>query len=206
MKITIIVFAGDCLLQNGANSAVGLFVIQLAKEWGIKTVNVIRARPDPKDTDKLKAELIDYGADFVVTDQDLRQKEVMNQIWSKGAPKPKLALDCVGGKNATNCMSHLDIKGVMVTYGVLSGEPLTIPVGQFLFKDWKFFSFWLYTWVKEQPFEKFETMQKDIISMIKQNKLKFPKIIQVDLSDFKKAFMIANEPFSKGKIMFTMNT
>lgn len=33
---------GATVIQNGANSAVGLNVIQLAKEWQLKTINVIR--------------------------------------------------------------------------------------------------------------------------------------------------------------------
>lgn len=34
---------GDVIIQNGANSMVGLAIIQLARERGIKTINVIRA-------------------------------------------------------------------------------------------------------------------------------------------------------------------
>ena len=205
MKITIIVFAGDCLLQTGANSAVGLFVIQLAKEWGIKTVNVIRARPDPKDTDKLKAELIDYGADFVVTDQDLRQKEVMNQIWSKGAPKPKLALDCVGGKMANDCISYLDFKGTMVIYGSMSRQPLVLPTGPFIFKDLRFYSFWLTRWRNDKSkTHDLHNMIKELSSLMKSRKLRLPKVIPFDLADYKNAFDALNSEFSRGKVIFTM--
>ena len=70
----------------------------------------------------------------------------MNEIWSKGISKPKLAFDCIGGKNATDCISNLDENGVMVTYGGMSKQPLTIPIGAFIFKDLKFFSFWLTRW------------------------------------------------------------
>lgn len=33
---------GDVIIQNGANSMVGLAVIQMARDRGIKTINVIR--------------------------------------------------------------------------------------------------------------------------------------------------------------------
>ena len=36
----------DTVIQNGANSAVGQLVIQLCKAWCIKTVNIVRNRPD----------------------------------------------------------------------------------------------------------------------------------------------------------------
>jgi trans-2-enoyl-CoA reductase len=35
---------GDVVIQNAANSAVGQAVIQIAKAWGYKTVNIIRQR------------------------------------------------------------------------------------------------------------------------------------------------------------------
>ena len=35
---------GDVIIQNGANSAVGIAVIQLARHMGVKTINMIRDR------------------------------------------------------------------------------------------------------------------------------------------------------------------
>lgn len=55
--------------QNGSNSAVGQAVIQIAKKMGLKTVNVVRNRDN---IDELKAGLIKFGADFVLTEEELR--------------------------------------------------------------------------------------------------------------------------------------
>lgn len=33
---------GDVIIQNGANSMVGLAVIQMARDMGVKTINVVR--------------------------------------------------------------------------------------------------------------------------------------------------------------------
>ena len=57
------------MIQNGANSAVGQAVIQIAKFRQIKTVNIIRDRVNVKD---LKKELAAIGADVVLTEQELR--------------------------------------------------------------------------------------------------------------------------------------
>lgn len=32
------------VIQNGGNSAVGIAVIQIAKSWGVKTINLVRDR------------------------------------------------------------------------------------------------------------------------------------------------------------------
>ena len=37
-------FVGDCVIQNGGNSGVGLSVIQLAAAWGLHCISVIRDR------------------------------------------------------------------------------------------------------------------------------------------------------------------
>ncbi len=34
---------GDVIMQNGANSMVGLAVIQMAREMGVKTINIVRS-------------------------------------------------------------------------------------------------------------------------------------------------------------------
>ena len=59
---------GDWLVQSAANSAVGGYVIQLARQRGIKTVNIVRR-------DGLTDDLIAKGADVVLVDgSDLAAK------------------------------------------------------------------------------------------------------------------------------------
>jgi NADPH:quinone reductase-like Zn-dependent oxidoreductase len=42
--IDVVVGVGDVIIQNGANSAVGQSVIQLARLRGVKTINVVRGQ------------------------------------------------------------------------------------------------------------------------------------------------------------------
>ncbi|OXB54033.1 hypothetical protein ASZ78_010315, partial [Callipepla squamata] len=64
---------GDCVIQNAANSGVGQAVIQIAKAMGIKTINVVRSRPD---LPQLVERLLALGADHVVTEDALRKPEM----------------------------------------------------------------------------------------------------------------------------------
>lgn len=61
----------DVVIQNGANSACGQNVIQLAHYFNYKSVNVIRSRPQP-DLDNLKSHLKSLGATYVFTEEELR--------------------------------------------------------------------------------------------------------------------------------------
>ena len=193
---------GDTVLQNGANSAVGINVIQLAKEWQLNTINVVRNRPD---IDALKDRLHKLGANHVIVEEDLRKKEVMDSLF-KSCSKPKLALNCVGGKNATDCMRQLGFRGVMVTYGGMSKQPLTIPTGSLIFRDQKFFGFWMTRWNQENSkTNERSKMISELSQLIKTGRLESPKSIAVSLDDYKEAIEKSMTGFSDAKYVFVMN-
>ncbi|XP_043388153.1 enoyl-[acyl-carrier-protein] reductase, mitochondrial isoform X7 [Chelonia mydas] len=87
---------GDSIIQNAANSGVGQAVIQIAAALGIKTINVIRDRPNLQEVvDRLTS----LGADHVITEEMLRKPEMKDlfkterdhgYIWRDG----KTACDC----------------------------------------------------------------------------------------------------------------
>ena len=87
---------GDWLIQNGANSAVGQAVIQLARLQGVKTVNVVR---DREDIAVLKSRLSGLGADLVLTEEELRAAS--RRFRSGELRRPRLALNCVGGQSSS---------------------------------------------------------------------------------------------------------
>lgn len=191
------------MIQNGANSAVGLYVIQLAKEWGLKTINVVRDRSDVDAMNKLIDSLRKYGADHIITEEQLRDRDVMSKIWSS-ASKPKLALNCVAGTNATDCMRHIAPGGVMVTYGGMSKKPLTVPVGAHIFNDIRFHAFWMTRWRnqnKDSP--ALRQMMEELTSHFKNGKIKAPNVIAVSMNDYKSALEKAMKPFVEGKVIMT---
>lgn len=67
---------GDVVIQNGANSACGQSVIQLAKAWGYVSVNVVRNRPDIED---LKNRLKNLGADHVLTEEEVPATKIFKE-------------------------------------------------------------------------------------------------------------------------------
>uniref|UniRef100_A0A915CBF3 Enoyl-[acyl-carrier-protein] reductase, mitochondrial n=1 Tax=Parascaris univalens TaxID=6257 RepID=A0A915CBF3_PARUN len=68
--------SGDLVVQNAANSAVGRAVIQIAHARRIRTVNVVRKRPN---IDELVAELKSLGADEVFTEEQML-KEIKGKV------------------------------------------------------------------------------------------------------------------------------
>ncbi|KAJ3148988.1 hypothetical protein HDU89_003989 [Geranomyces variabilis] len=164
--------SGDVLLQNGANSGVGQAVIQLANAWGIRTVNIVRPRPN---FDELKSELQALGADLVITEDEARRPEIAAAVKDLGkGHMPSLALNCVGGKSATNMVRLLGHGGHVVTYGGMSREPLTLPTSAFIFKDLKAHGFWMTRWYNEHSTAERAAMLSDLFNMAREGKLKEP--------------------------------
>eukprot|EP00127_Corallochytrium_limacisporum_P003743 Clim_evm75s152 gene=Clim_evmTU75s152 len=198
---------GDVVLQAAATSAVGQTVIQLCKLWDVATVNVVRDRPLWDETENF---LKDLGATDVVTEKTLQNPRELAKVIRKAseavsgtseatATSAKLALNCVGGKTASDMMRMLGKGGVMVTYGGMSKESMPIPVGPFIFKDIQLRGFWMSDWsIRHNGTDERQVMLDEITDMYINGKLK-GYYQQFDFDDFEKALKAAKEPFKLSK-------
>ena len=193
--------SGDVVIQNGANSAVGQCVIQLAKEWNIQTINIIRNRPD---IGGLQKHLLGLGATHVVTEEFARSKD-MKELINSYSQKPKLALNCVGGKNATELVRYLREKGTMVTYGGMSRQPVIIPTGALIFKEVKILGYWNTQWNFENKASKEkQDMYKNLCELLRNGKLLPPPSDLIPFTNFKEAIDKSLEGFQNQKKVLVM--
>ena len=132
--------SGDIVLQNGANSAVGQCVIQIAKHFGYRTVNVVRNR---ENIYQLKQELSALGADHVLTEEELRSCKLFK---NGELAAPKLVLNCVSGKSVIELIKAMADSGTLVTYGGMSRQPLIVPTSAFIFKNIRLVGYWMTRW------------------------------------------------------------
>nr|XP_020445823.1 trans-2-enoyl-CoA reductase, mitochondrial isoform X2 [Monopterus albus] len=192
---------GDSVIQNAANSGVGQAVIQIAAARGINTINVVRDRPEFLQlSDRLRS----IGATYVIREEALRRPEIKELF--KTCPKPKLALNGVGGKSATELLRHLQVGGSMVTYGGMAKQPITIPVSALIFKDVKIRGFWVTRWKRDQSHDgrAFRSMLDKLCSLIQQGKLTAPPCTNVAFQDYHKALDTAVQPFTSAKQVLIM--
>lgn len=103
---------GDWLIQNGANSSCGRYLIVLAREAGVHTVNVVRRA-------SVAAELEALGADMVLVDGDDLPERVRE---ATGGVAPKLGVDCVAGRATHRLAQCLAPGSTVACYGAMSGE------------------------------------------------------------------------------------
>ncbi|KAI0305967.1 hypothetical protein B0F90DRAFT_948379 [Multifurca ochricompacta] len=150
---------GQWVIQNGANSAVGQAVIQLARNAGLKTINLVRSRDD---IDMLRQELEDLGATHVVTYDELKDKKAIKakvKEWANGQDI-RLGLNCVGGESTTAMAGLLGIDAHLVTYGAMAKRPLSLPASLFIFKNLTAHGFWLSSWYKDNGKEQIKLVEE----------------------------------------------
>ena len=147
---------GQWIAQSAANSAVGGYVIQLAKQRGIKTVNIVRR-------EGLADDLMAKGADVVLIDGP----DLTAQIAKATDNAPiMLALDPVGGDTYGRLANSLGYGGTLVTYGVLSGKPATLDTGKVIFNDTRLRGFWLYKWYQTATMQEKQAAFGQVIPLI----------------------------------------
>lgn len=183
---------GDWVIQNAGNSAAGRCVIQIARELGYRTVNVVR-RPE------LVEELRALGGDVVLVDGENLREEVA----AAAERKPiRLALNAVGGENALRVAKTLASDGTMVTYGAMSLQPLCIPNGMFIFKNLRFMGFWVNKWYDDATPEQRAQTFAPLFQMAQRGLLQTKVEKTYPLSEAKAAIAHASQNKRAGKIVF----
>lgn len=129
---------GEWVLQNAANSAVGGYLVRLARAAGLRTVNVVR-RAEAVDAVR------DAGGDVVLVDGDDLAARVQE---ATGGARPRLGVDAVGGAASGRLADALAPGGTLVNYGAMSGEPCAVSAGALVFRGITLRGFWLARWFR----------------------------------------------------------
>ena len=79
------------------------------------------------DFEELKTHMKSLGGDVVLTEEEARK------AWRE-LPRPRLALNCVGGASGTELCKALGDDGVHVTYGGMSLKPVIAGTSHLIFK------------------------------------------------------------------------
>ena len=182
---------GDWVVQSAANSAVGSYVIQLAKQRGIKTINVVRREGL---ADELKA----LGADAVLIDGP----NLTEQIAAAAGNAPvSLAIDAVGGDTFTRLVNSLGYGGTVVAYGALSGKPGSLYTPITIFNDIRVRGFWLSKWFETSSMEQKQAAMGEIIPLVASGAIKASVDSRFSISEIKAAVSRAAQGGRNGKVL-----
>ena len=179
------------VLQNAANSAVGLYLAQLAKYRGHRSVNVVRREGAVASVRKA-------GGDIVLVDGDDLARRVSE---ATGGAKIGLGIDAVGGTatgRLADCLCH---GATLVNYGRLSGEPCVVPPDAFVFRDLTMRGFWLVSWFRRTTEQERAAVVGELAGLIAAGQLHAPIHATYDVSEIKEAVAAAASGGRSGKIL-----
>lgn len=125
--------AGDWLVQNAGNSAVGRVVDAIATLRGVRVVNVVRSKAAASELRESTLSAI------LIEDSDLPER-VRDLTGRAGA---RLAIDAVGGQATNRLARSVAEEGTVVNYGLLSGEACAIDPALCIFHGVTLKGFWL---------------------------------------------------------------
>ncbi|MGW5922062.1 zinc-binding dehydrogenase [Nocardia fluminea] len=125
--------AGDWIVVNAANGAVGRLLNLFAKERGVRVLSLVRGESSVRALEKLG-----YGP---VLDTESVGWLARGADITGGEPIVR-AVDQVSGPAAGDLMALLAPRGELISFGALSGKPLIIDTGAVIFKQAVVKGFW----------------------------------------------------------------
>lgn len=186
---------GDYIVQSAANSAVGEYIIQLAKQRGLKSVNLVRR-------ESLIPELEALGADVVLIDGRDLAKRVADVT---GGAAISLAIDAVGGETFAGLVECLAPGGTIVAYGSLTKQPPLLNSIAIIFNDVRVRGFWLSKWFgTASPAEK-QAAYGQVIQAVVSGALKAKIDSRFAIEDIAAAVTRAAEDGRSGKVLLIPN-
>ena len=191
---------GDVVVQNGATSAVGQAVIQLARILQLRSVNVMRPRGSVEETEETRRVLAELGSTVTLLDD----ATLSSSLSSLSLPAPALALNCVGGQSSTAISSSLRAGGVMVTYGGMSRRPVQLSTGRLIFRDIACRGFWLTRWNDREGRRGREETREAVAQHVRQGQLRLPPVDVVPLQQLSSALQRYDRPHRGNSVVLKM--
>jgi hypothetical protein len=182
---------GDWVVQNAGNSAVGRCVIQLAREYGFRTVSFVR-RVD------LAAELRELGGDAVFSDDEAGYADANAML---GGATARLAFNAVGGESALRLMKLLEEGGTHITYGAMARKPLTLPNGLLIFRDLRVRGLWVTKWLEDASSEEVRSTYETLVGLVANGRLVQAVDSVFPLEDWRSALERLKDSERNGKVL-----
>jgi mitochondrial enoyl-[acyl-carrier protein] reductase / trans-2-enoyl-CoA reductase len=186
---------GDWVIQNVANSAVGRLLIVLAKQRGLRTVNVVRRA-------ELAGELKAVGADIVVVDSS----DLARQVGEATADaRIMLGVEAIGGAATGRLADCIATDGTLVHYGSMSGEDPKVTRNNFIYRGVRLTGFMLGRFLSRRSAEEIRAIYADLGGQVMAGKLSAPVDTVYPIENIKEALAHADKGGRNGKILVSPN-
>jgi NADPH:quinone reductase-like Zn-dependent oxidoreductase len=182
---------GDWIGQTAANSAMGQYIIALAKRAGVKTLNVVRR-------EEAAQQVRQWGGDRVVRQGDSLHKDIEGALDGK---QLSLVLDNVGGAAVGELARSLKTGGSIVLYGIQS-EQFPVFSLDFLLRGQSLHGFWVGNWMRSAPRTEIQETYQKLGDLVADGSLSAAVEQTFPLEQYKDAIKQSLQSQRRGKILF----
>ncbi len=182
--------------QTAGNSAVGEYLIKLARRFGWKTLSVVRREAAAE-------QVRSWGGDRVVIDEDDLES---NLAQSLSDTELDIVVDSVGGRAARQLVQHLRFGGTLVSYAVLSGQTASPGVLDLIGRHVNWTGFWLMNWLRRTDTTQVQSAYRDLVELVADGTLSARVDRTERLGDWKDAVSLAQgDTGREGKLVFVFD-
>ena len=186
---------GDWVIQNAANSSVGVSLIQIARSMGVKTINLVRR-------DSLVEHLRGFGADVTLVDGPDVRERVAAAI---NGGQVRLGIDAVAGSATNRLANCVADGGTVVNYGLLSGAPCEMDAADVVFRDVSLRGFWYSRWMGQAQPAVVRALFDQLVGMLKAGTLRVPVEATYPMAQIRAALAHAEREGRMGKVVLLPN-
>jgi len=187
---------GDWIGLNLANSAVGHYLIALAKRAGLKTLAVVRRE---EAADQVRA----LGADAVVLDGEDLGAHVTEAL--HGA-KLRVLFEGTGDPaQIAQLTPAIEDGGSVVAFSSATGQSPALPLADLIYRGISLRAFFILNWLENTPRERLEKVYGELARLVEQGAISAVVEATYPLDEHQKALQHAQQNARTGKVLFTPN-
>jgi mitochondrial enoyl-[acyl-carrier protein] reductase / trans-2-enoyl-CoA reductase len=182
--------------QTAGNSAVGEYLIKLARRFGWKTVSVVRREAAAE-------QVRSWGGDRVVVDDDNLESTLVQSLSGTGLD---IVVDSVGGRQARELAHHLRFGGTLVAYAALSGQGASVSVLELIGRHVNWTGFWLVNWLRNTDTAVVHDTYRELVALVGDGTLSARVARTMRLEDWKDAVSLTQgDTGREGKVVFVFD-
>ena len=179
--------------QTAGNSAVGEYLIKLARRFGWKTMSVVRREAAAE-------QVRSWGGDRVVIDDENLESNLAQAL---SGTELDIVVDSVGGRAARQLAHHLRFGGTLVSYAALSGQGASVSVLELIGRHLNSTGFWLINWLRNTDTAVVHNTYRELVTLLGDGTLSARVARTVGLEDWKDAVSLAQgDTGREGKVVF----
>ena len=189
--------AGDWVVQNAGNSAVGVYLAKLAAKTGIRTLNIVRRKEAGAALEAVP------GAVVIAHEGGPSPKLAADIMTATGGAPVKLAIDAIGGPTTEALAETVCEGGTIASYGLLSGKPCEIDPKHLIFRRVTLRGFWVSKWLELSPPDKIQALYAELSELVADGTLAVEVAAVYPFARVKEGMAHAAKEARGGKILLS---